>query len=89
METANEIFKRENTELKIKVSELEAKVSELEKKIYALGGKTNKCRFCGQKRGEFLYVGQSKEFSSMDIQVRFFKCGNCGNEYEKQYMPNY
>jgi hypothetical protein len=82
MKTENKITKRENAELKKKITELEAK-------IVALGGKKNRCRNCGQPKGEFLYIGQSKEFPTCDVQVRFFRCENCGCEYEKQYLPSY
>jgi len=97
MKTENKITKHKNSKLKAKIivlntenivlnkenTVLNKENTELKAKLKALGGINDICRHCGKPNGNFLYVGPSKDFPQFAMPAKFYKCENCGKEYEK------
>jgi len=79
METEIEILKRENAELKAKVAELEAQIE-------VLKAEKNICPYCKKPGGKLLDTRPTFYLGQFGLTSEFYKCGNCGKEYEKQHQ---
>ena len=96
MEAKNEIPKQNSTELEAKIivlskekAILNTENTELKAKLKALGGFDDICRYCRKPKGVFLSIDRSKEFPSFDMKAKFYRCENCGQEYERPHINSH
>jgi protein-arginine kinase activator protein McsA len=42
------------------------------------------CPYCQQPKGKLLDIRPDKHFGIMGVKIRYYKCENCGKEYDKE-----
>ena len=81
LESENAVLKAENTALKAKNPEFKAKFQKIEsdKTVHK-----DICPYCRQPKGKLLDIRPDKQFGVLGLKIQYYKCENCGKEYDKE-----
>ena len=78
----------ENVALKAKIAVLEAENADFRAKFQKIeGNKTahgDICPYCQQPKGKLLDIRPDEHFGIMGVKIQYYKCENCGKEYDKE-----
>jgi uncharacterized protein with PIN domain len=77
LESENKVLKSENANLHTQIQQMQAD--------QAIQGDI--CPYCRRPKGELLKLVPHEIFGEVGIKVGFYKCANCGKEYDKEYRP--
>ena len=82
LESENAVLKAENTVLKVKNAEFEAKLKKIENNKTVYG---DVCPYCQQPKGKLLDIRPADgAFGNIGLKIRYYKCEECGKEYDKE-----
>jgi DNA-directed RNA polymerase subunit M/transcription elongation factor TFIIS len=73
--------KSDNAALKSENATLRDKLQKIERDK-AVQGDT--CPYCKQPKGKLLRILPDKTFGDLGMKVEYYKCEDCGKEYDKQ-----
>ena len=77
LESENKVLKSENANLRTQIQQMQ--------KDQAIQGDT--CPYCRHPKGKLLKLVPHEIFGEVGIKVGFYKCANCGKEYDKEHKP--
>jgi uncharacterized protein with PIN domain len=77
LESENKVLKSENANLRAKFQQIQ--------EDQAIQGDI--CPYCRHPKGELLKLLPHEIFGEVGVKVGFYKCTNCGKEYDKEQKP--
>lgn len=69
------------TETPERLDDLEKRIATIENQISGAG---DVCPFCSKPAGELIEIKPHKLFGDAGIKVKYYKCGSCGENYDKE-----
>ena len=78
-----------NSELLSENAKLKAENAELKKQPAKLTAPADPCPYCRRQTGELIDLKphRQKDLSEIGVKEAFYRCSNCGKEYDKEIEP--